>query len=93
MLFRSSPFCILDEVDAPLDEANIARLANLLREMSLETQFIVITHAKRTMESAQTMYGVTMQEPGVSKLVSVRFNQAPPQPPPPSQRAIAMAAQ
>jgi chromosome segregation protein len=90
--YQPSPFCILDEVDAPLDEANIGRLANLLREMSLETQFIVITHAKRTMESAQTMYGVTMQEPGVSKLVSVRFNQAPP-PPPPSQRAIAMAAQ
>ncbi len=90
--YQPSPFCILDEVDAPLDEANIGRLANLLREMSLETQFIVITHAKRTMESAQTMYGVTMQEPGVSKLVSVRFNQAPP-PPPPSQRAISMAAQ
>jgi len=90
--YQPSPFCILDEVDAPLDEANIGRLANLLREMSLETQFIVITHAKRTMESAQTMYGVTMQEPGVSKLVSVRFNQAPP-PPPPSQRAIAMASQ
>ena len=90
--YQPSPFCILDEVDAPLDEANIGRLANLLREMSLETQFIIITHAKRTMESAQTMYGVTMQEPGVSKLVSVRFNQAPP-PPPPSQRAIAMAAQ
>ncbi len=90
--YQPSPFCILDEVDAPLDEANIGRLANLLREMSLETQFIVITHAKRTMESAQTMYGVTMQEPGVSKLVSVRFNQSPP-PPPPSQRTIAMAAQ
>ena len=90
--YQPSPFCILDEVDAPLDEANIARLANLLKEMAMETQFIVITHAKRTMESAQTMYGVTMQEPGVSKLVSVRFNQAPP-PPPPSQRAIAMAAQ
>ena len=79
-------------MDAPLDEANIARLANLLKEMAMEIQFIVITHAKRTMESAQTMYGVTMREPGVSKLVSVRFNQAPP-PPPPSQRAIAMAAQ
>jgi chromosome segregation protein len=71
--FTPSPFCILDEVDAPLDEPNIMRLTRLIREMSSETQFIVITHAKRTMESAQALYGVTMQEPGVSKLVSVRF--------------------
>jgi chromosome segregation protein len=71
--YQPSPFCILDEVDAPLDEPNIERLTKLLREMSTQTQFIVITHAKRTMESAQSMYGVTMQEPGVSKLVSVRF--------------------
>ena len=75
--YQPSPFCILDEVDAPLDEANTARLAKLLKEMAGDTQFIVITHAKRTMEAAQTMYGVTMQEPGVSKLVSVRFNPAP----------------
>jgi chromosome segregation protein len=71
--FTPSPFCILDEVDAPLDEPNIMRLTRLIKEMSATTQFIVITHAKRTMEAAQALYGVTMQEPGVSKLVSVRF--------------------
>ena len=71
--YQPSPFCILDEVDAPLDEPNIERLTRLLKEMSGQTQFIVITHAKRTMEAAQSLYGVTMQEPGVSKLVSVRF--------------------
>ncbi len=75
--YAPSPFCILDEVDAPLDEPNIQRLMGLLREMSAHTQFIVITHAKRTMEAAQALYGVTMQEAGVSKLVSVRFNPAP----------------
>jgi len=71
--YQPSPFCILDEVDAPLDEPNIERLTRMLQEMSLETQFIVITHSKKTMESAEAMYGVTMQEPGISKLVSVRF--------------------
>ncbi|MBC7924471.1 MAG: AAA family ATPase, partial [Bryobacteraceae bacterium] len=76
--YQPSPFCILDEVDAPLDEANIERLARLIREMSVTTQFIVITHAKRTMEAAQTLYGVTMQEPGVSKLVSVKLNPVTP---------------
>ena len=75
--FTPSPFCILDEVDAPLDEPNILRLTRLLKEMSEETQFIVITHAKRTMEAAQALYGVTMQEPGVSKLVSVKFDPPP----------------
>jgi chromosome segregation protein len=79
--YTPSPFCILDEVDAPLDEPNIVRLTHLLKEMSQKTQFIVITHAKRTMEAAQAMYGVTMQEPGVSKLVSVRFTEPPPPPP------------
>ena len=74
--YQPSPFCILDEVDAPLDEANIERLTRLLREMSSGTQFIIITHSKKTMEAAQTMYGVTMQEPGVSKLVSVKFQHA-----------------
>ncbi len=72
--YTPSPFCILDEVDAPLDEPNIQRLTRLLKEMSEETQFIVITHAKRTMEAAEALYGVTMQEPGVSKLVSVKFD-------------------
>jgi chromosome segregation protein len=71
--YTPSPFCILDEVDAPLDEANIERLTRLLTEMGEQTQFIVITHAKRTMEAAQSLYGVTMQEPGVSRLVSVKF--------------------
>jgi chromosome segregation protein len=74
--YQPSPFCVLDEVDAPLDEANIGRLTRLLVEMSTDTQFIVITHSKKTMESAQSMYGVTMQEAGVSKLVSVRFHHA-----------------
>jgi chromosome segregation protein len=72
--YQPSPFCVLDEVDAPLDEANIGRLMRLLAEMSVDTQFIVITHSKKTMESAQAMYGVTMQEAGVSKLVSVKFH-------------------
>jgi chromosome segregation protein len=71
--YTPSPFCILDEIDAPLDEPNIERLTRLLKQMSDDTQFIVITHAKRTMEAAQSLYGVTMQEPGISKLVSVRF--------------------
>ncbi len=75
--YQPSPFCILDEVDAPLDEPNIRRLMNLLREMSHQTQFVLITHAKRTMESAETLYGVTMEEPGVSKIVAVRLQPAP----------------
>ena len=73
--YQPSPFCIMDEVDAPLDEANIGRLTRLLHEMSHQTQFVVITHSKRTMEAAQSLYGVTMQEPGVSRLVSVRFHE------------------
>ena len=72
--YRPSPFCILDEVDAPLDEANIDRFTRLLREMTDETQFIAVTHNKRTMETADAMYGVTMEEPGCSKVVSVRFD-------------------
>ncbi len=90
--YQPSPFCVLDEVDAPLDEPNIERLMRLIREMSAHTQFIVITHAKRTMESAQALYGVTMQEPGVSKLVSVRFQNAPPPPPPPQAPAAELMA-
>ena len=74
--YQPSPFCVMDEVDAPLDEANIGRLANLIKEMSRETQFVVITHSKRTMEAAEALYGVTMQEPGVSRLVAVRFGPA-----------------
>jgi chromosome segregation protein len=71
--YTPSPFCILDEVDAPLDEANIGRFTELVREMSVQTQFVLITHSKKTMSIAPVLYGVTMQEPGVSKLVSVRF--------------------
>jgi len=71
--YTPSPFCILDEVDAPLDEANIGRFTDLVKEMSIKTQFVLITHSKKTMSIAPVLYGVTMQEPGVSKLVSVRF--------------------
>ena len=74
--YTPSPFCILDEVDAPLDEANIGRFTEMVREMSVQTQFILITHSKKTMSIAPVLYGVTMQEPGVSKLVSVRFGAA-----------------
>jgi chromosome segregation protein len=72
--YTPSPFCILDEVDAPLDESNIDRFSRMVEQMSRHTQFILITHSKRTMEMARVMYGVTMEEPGVSKLVSVRFD-------------------
>ncbi|HTB20338.1 MAG TPA: hypothetical protein VK708_19575, partial [Bryobacteraceae bacterium] len=90
--YTPSPFCILDEVDAPLDEPNIERLTRLIKEMSTQTQFIVITHAKRTMEAAQSLYGVTMQEPGVSKLVSVRFGQDASAPKPVAELAMQGAA-
>lgn len=73
-LVKPSPFCLLDEVDAPLDDANVGRFNELLREMSSETQFILITHNKKTMELNDTLYGVTMQEPGVSKAVSVQLH-------------------
>ncbi|MBF0312298.1 MAG: chromosome segregation protein SMC [Oligoflexia bacterium] len=72
-LVRPSPFCLLDEVDAPLDDANVVRFNDLLREMSSESQFILITHNKKTMELNDLLYGVTMQEPGVSKAVSIRL--------------------
>jgi len=71
--YRPSPFCLLDEVDAALDEPNLQRFGRLIRDMSGQVQFIIITHSKTTMEHAQTLYGVTMPEPGVSKLVSVRM--------------------
>src|SRR6187402_972419 len=74
--FQPSPCCVLDEVDAPLDEANVVRFSRLIHDMSRETQFIVITHHKRTMTEADVIYGVTMQEPGVSKIVSVNINRA-----------------
>jgi chromosome segregation protein len=74
--YQPSPFCILDEVDAPLDEANVGRFADMVKEMAAQTQFILITHSKRTMQASPVMYGVTMQEPGVSKVVSVRFGES-----------------
>ena len=72
--YQPSPFCILDEIDAPLDDANIQRFADFLRDFASDTQFIVITHRKGTMECADIMYGVTMEESGVSKLLSVKIN-------------------
>ncbi len=75
--YQPSPFCILDEVDAPLDEANIGRFTHLIGEMSAQTQFIVVTHNRKTMETGSVLYGVTMQEPGVSKIVSVRWEDEP----------------
>ena len=71
--FQPSPFCVLDEVDAALDETNVGRLADLLHSLSRETQFLIVTHSKRMMQSADLIYGVTMQEPGVSKVVSVKL--------------------
>jgi chromosome segregation protein len=75
-LIKPTPFCLLDEVDAPLDEGNVGRYNELLREMAKQSQFILITHNKRTMEVVDTLYGVTMEEPGISKLVSVRLREA-----------------
>ena len=74
--YSPSPFCILDEVDAPLDEANVGRFNKMLADMCGQTQFIVVTHNRRTMEMGSVLYGVTMQEPGVSKLVSVKWEES-----------------
>jgi chromosome segregation protein len=74
--FRPSPFCVLDEVDAPLDDANIHRFLRVLRELVSQTQFVVITHNRKTMEAADVLYGVTMEEPGLSRLVSVQLTDA-----------------
>jgi chromosome segregation protein len=86
--YQPSPFCILDEVDAPLDEANVGRFTRLIGEMSGQTQFIIVTHNRKTMETGSVLYGVTMQEPGVSKLVSVRWEGSDA----PTQRQQAAAA-
>src|ERR1700709_697494 len=72
---RPSPFCILDEVDAPLDEANVARYNESIRSMTGSSQFILITHIKKTMQSVDVLYGVTMGEPGGSRIVSVKVNE------------------
>ena len=71
--YQPSPFCLLDEVDAALDDLNVGRFTRMLAEYAHNTQFILITHNKRSMESAHLLYGVTMEEPGVSKLVSLRL--------------------
>ena len=88
--YQPSPFCILDEVDAPLDEANVGRFTRLIGEMSGQTQFIIVTHNRKTMEMGSVLYGVTMQEPGVSKLVSVRWEES--EPAAPKQQAAAASA-
>ena len=72
-LIKPAPFCILDEVDAPLDDANVGKFTNMIRRFSEESQFIIVTHNKQTMSAVDVIYGVTMQEPGVSKLVPVDF--------------------
>jgi chromosome segregation protein len=72
-LHKPSPFCVLDEVDAPLDDANIGRFAHMVADMSDRSQFVLITHNKRTMESCDMLYGVTMRDPGISKIVSVEM--------------------
>ena len=74
--YRPSPFCLLDEIDAPLDDANIGRFVEMLRGMQNHTQFIVITHNRKTMEIADRLYGVTMEEPGLSRLVSVKLTES-----------------
>ncbi len=71
--YRPSPFCVLDEVDAPLDDANVERFTRMLQQLRLETQFILITHNRKSMEAADLLYGVTMEEPGVSKVLPLRF--------------------
>ena len=75
-LVKPSPFCFLDEVDAPLDDVNIVRFNRLINDLSYNSQFILITHNKKTMEIGELLYGVTMEDPGISKTVSVEFKDA-----------------
>ena len=75
-LIKPSPFCLLDEVDAPLDDANVIRFNRLIQSLTDNAQFIVITHNKKTMEIGDLLYGVTMENPGISKTVSVQFQEA-----------------
>ena len=90
-IFRSkpSPFCILDEVDAALDEANIGRFTSVLRDFLDRSHFIIVTHSKRTMSVCDVLYGITMQESGISKRVSVRFEDWPDDGPPANGQAAA----
>ncbi len=81
-MVKPSPFCLLDEVDAPLDEANVGRFIRMVKEFAEKTQFIVITHNKRTMEMADVLYGVTMAQLGVSSLISMKLEAASPSPEP-----------
>jgi len=76
-MVKPSPICVLDEADAPLDDANIGRFINLIKSFSEKSQFIVITHNKRTIEAANTIYGITMEEYGVSKVISLRLQKIP----------------
>ncbi|MBS1485336.1 MAG: hypothetical protein HP060_00840 [Opitutales bacterium] len=73
-MVKPSPFCVLDELDAPLDDANIGRYTDILKEFTRYSQFLVISHSKKTVSAADTIYGVTMQERGVTRLISMRFN-------------------
>src|SRR5208283_5387764 len=88
---RPSPFCVLDELDAPLDEANINRFVRVLQRFIAHSQFVIITHNKRTIGMADVLYGVTMQEHGVSKIVSVKFHKTDDEPEPAGNLEPAMA--
>ena len=73
-LVKPSPFCVLDEVDAPLDDKNIGKFTSVIKKFSDETQFIIVTHNKLTMTESNYLYGVTQQEPGISKIISAKIN-------------------
>lgn len=91
-LYRPTPFCLLDEVDAPLDDANVAKFLEMLQELSRQSQLLLITHNKKTMEVANTLYGVTMESPGISKVVSVKLNEPKSPQSPPAERQEDLAA-
>jgi chromosome segregation protein len=91
-LYRPTPFCLLDEVDAPLDDSNVAKFLEMIQELSDQSQLILITHNKRTMEASHTLYGVTMESPGVSKVVSVKLNEPKSPPSPVSEKPAELSA-